>query len=216
MSKKVVYKPSNFEQNYTQVFSKKSVINAYASWMELSDIERQCLDMFLGADDRVLDLGCGVGRIPSILEQRFGSYLGIDCSSEMIDMARKLNPECKFLCEDILQPSFSERNFDVILLMNNVLDMLHPVERRQEVFHLVKGLLGHSGLLIYSSHLLKTKGTPRYYQEEYHGFSVNTHRSSFSQLCEEAESFGFEVKLATRDYRYQVADWAYIVASYKK
>ena len=100
--------------------------------------------------------------------------------------------------------------------MNNVLDMLHPVERRQEVFHQIKELLGPSGILIYSSHLLRSNGTPGHYEEDYHGFSVNTYRSSFSQLCEEVENFGFEVKLAARDYRCDIADWAYVVAAYEQ
>ena len=215
MRRKATHKPSHHETDYVQALSRESVIEAYANWTELSGIEQQCLDMFLGPSDRVLDLGCGAGRIPRILGERLGSYLGVDCSSEMIRIARSFNPEFKFLCEDILEPSFSDRDFDLVLLMNNVIDMLHPIERRQEVFSLIKNRLGHGGLLFYSSHLTDLEGAPGYYQEDYHGATVNSYRSTFGQLCEEVESCGFEVRLAARDYRSGVADWAYIVADKK-
>lgn len=205
-------KASEQEKNYVQALSRESVIEAYANWKELSVIEQQCIDMFLMEKSRVLDLGCGAGRIPRIFGDRLGSYLGVDCSPEMVSLARKLNPKFKFVCEDFLESSYTELRFDTVLLMNNVLDMLHPFERRQEAFSLVKSLLDPNGVLIYSSHLLNDEGTSGYNKEDYHGAFVNTYRSSFWQLCKEAESCGFEIKLAARDYRYQVADWAYIVA----
>lgn len=215
MRKRIIHRSSNEEINYIQALSRESTIKAYANWIELSDAESQCLSIFLKKNARVLDLGCGTGRIAKIIGSNLEYYLGIDLSPEMIKVARILNPDFKFLCEDILEPSYNERNFDAILLMNNVVDMLHPVERRRNIFIQLKDFIEPSGVVIFSSHLLNNAKVPGYYKEDYHGALVSTYRSSFSQLCEEVESYGFEVKMALRDYRSTSADWAYIVAKTK-
>lgn len=214
MRKKSEHKPSNSESNYVRALSRDSTVNAYANWRELTKIESLCLDNAIRRGDSILDLGCGTGRIAYTIGAKLGSYLGIDCSSEMINAAKELNPTFTFLCEDILSPSYSENNFDVILLMNNVLDMLHPIQRRNEIFILTKELLKPQGVLVASSHLLHNSDSRGYYEEDYHGVSVNTYRSTFSQLCEEFESYGYKIRIAARDYRSEKADWAYIVASF--
>ncbi|HET9484474.1 MAG TPA: class I SAM-dependent methyltransferase, partial [Xanthomonadales bacterium] len=42
----------------------------------------------LTKDDRVLELGCGVGRIGRELAERVGHWHGVDISSNMVDVAR--------------------------------------------------------------------------------------------------------------------------------
>jgi SAM-dependent methyltransferase len=205
---------SLLESEYVKALSRGPTVNAYSKWMVLSPIE-EYLCQFIKKGDKVLDLGCGTGRIPNILGAHFGGYVGVDCSAEMIEKAIELNPEFNFICEDLLEPSYNENNFDVVLLMNNVLDMLHPLERRIAAFRLVKDVLSPSGLMICSSHLLNIETYPGYFEEEYHGAIVNTYRSSFSHLCYEIENHGFEIKVAARDYRAEVADWVYFAASIK-
>ena len=54
---------------------------------------------WLGRRERVLDFGCGVGRLTRALGGRFESALGIDISAGMVDQARRLNerfPTCEF------------------------------------------------------------------------------------------------------------------------
>ena len=43
-----------------------------------------------------LDFGCGVGRLSRAIRRQFESCLGVDISPAMIDLARKLNPDCQF------------------------------------------------------------------------------------------------------------------------
>ena len=45
----------------------------------------------IGADDVVVDIGCGLGRLTRPLARRAGSVIAIDVSSEMIERARGLN-----------------------------------------------------------------------------------------------------------------------------
>ena len=49
--------------------------------------------------DRVLDFGCGLGRLAPVLARRFREYVGVDVSSEMVEQARRIHasrPNCTF------------------------------------------------------------------------------------------------------------------------
>jgi 2-polyprenyl-3-methyl-5-hydroxy-6-metoxy-1,4-benzoquinol methylase len=213
MSEKTLNQPSEYEINYIKALSRKGAVKAYANWLEVSEAEHLCLSLYIKSNDCILDLGCGTGRIAKVFGSEIRDYLGIDCSKEMIKAAKRLNPTFNFLCEDIMEPSYIKRDFDIVLLMNNVIDMLHPIERRKEVLNLVNEHLSNNGSVILSSHLLRQGTVAGYYSEDYHGAIVHTYRSTFNQLCKEIEEGGFEIKIAMRDYRSGVADWAYIVAS---
>lgn len=208
---------SEYEKRYVQAISRDRTIAAYADWMKLSDLEEKYLTQFINPGAKVLDLGCGTGRIPNVLKNRMGIYLGVDCSEKMIEKAKQLNPGVQFLCKDFLEADYDSGKFNVVLLMNNVIDMLHPVSRRRKSFELIHEVLSDSGVMICSSHLLDSRLSPGYFEENYHGATVSVYRSTFGQFCEEVETHGLEVQVAARDYRpnCQSADWAYVVASKK-
>lgn len=155
-------------------------------------------------------MGCGTGRIVSIFNPSIDDYIGVDCSAQMIQMAKVLHPNHNFICEDFLDMSLVNKTFDIVLLMNNVVDMLNPYERRISLFNLCKTLLRKNGVLIYSTHLLNDKINSGYFLENYHGVDVNTYRSSYTQICNEIEDLGFEIIISARDYRAEKADWTYL------
>jgi trans-aconitate methyltransferase len=73
----------------------------------------------LQGDEALLDIGCGDGRVSSLLASYLphGKVVGIDNSQEMIDHARRLFPQCRysnlsFLKMDARQLMFREQ-FDV-------------------------------------------------------------------------------------------------------
>lgn len=207
--------PSKLETSYIRALSRPLTVEAYKNWKELSEVESMLIKLYINEESKILDLGCGTGRIPNTIKVKSENYLGIDYSHEMICGAKELNPNLNFLCEDILQPSINTSSFDAVLLMGNVIDMLHPLKRREALFALVKTYLDAKGVFIFSSHLLPEGAKSGYFQENYHGVNVNNYRSSFSQLCSEVENNGFEIKIAARDYRVPKADWAYIAAKVK-
>ena len=62
----------------------------------------------------LLNLGCGGGKNIFNLRQDF-AVTGLDISPAMLDLARRLNPECRFVQADMRTFSLPER-FDAILI----------------------------------------------------------------------------------------------------
>lgn len=203
------------EINYVKALSRPSTIEAYSNWNELSETEHLLLERFVKPNSKIIDLGCGTGRVVKTIKPKTTNYIGIDCSIEMIDTAKKLNPEYKFICDDILNFTNISDTFDIVLLMNNVVDMLNPYERRESLFKFCKDCLNPNGILVYSSHLLSHNLNSGYYPEDYYGAIVYTYRATFSQLCSEIEDLGFAISIAARDYRAEKADWIYLAVTIK-
>jgi SAM-dependent methyltransferase len=50
-----------------------------------------------GDNGRVLDFGCGVGRLSHALQEYFGEVYGVDISREMLRLAKEFSPSCTFV-----------------------------------------------------------------------------------------------------------------------
>jgi SAM-dependent methyltransferase len=77
-------------------------------------------------DARVIELGCGPGRLLAAVEPSDG--LGVDFSQEMVALAGTRHPELKFVEADVHGPTVDE-TFDVIILS----DLVHDLWDLQEV-----------------------------------------------------------------------------------
>jgi predicted TPR repeat methyltransferase len=170
-----------------------------------------CLESAFSIGDRVLDLGCGAGRFALRVGRDAGMYVGVDASAAMIEVARSKCPDLNFVVADLIDFVSKPSTWDVILLMGNVLDCLHPHGRRAEVLGRCADLLSEGGYFVGSSHLTKPSQPSGYYAEDYHGSEVQNFRSSLADVVTEVESFGFELALVMRDYRKSVPDWCYWV-----
>ena len=98
---------------------------------------------------RVLDLGCGDGAFAAqVLDRGAASYLGIDGSEAMIDVAVRANasPDASFEVGDIEDLSTPEASFDVVtsrMALHHVADLL-------SVLRAVHRTLVPGGRLIFS------------------------------------------------------------------
>lgn len=84
----------------------------------------------VGAGDRVLDVGCGIGRWSRQLAGRGARVTGVDLSPTMITEARRragaqgLGADCRFLVADLAELDLGER-FDLVLgvtVLQHILD----------------------------------------------------------------------------------------------
>ncbi len=74
----------------------------------------------------ILDIGCGGGKNCYGLKRHF-AVTGIDISETMLTQARKLNPECEFLCGDMRDFNL-DRQFDSIFMNDSILYMANKAD----------------------------------------------------------------------------------------
>ena len=100
----------------------------------------------------ILDMGCGYGRDATYLARNINCrILGIDSSSEAIEMARKalvngLESRARFQCGDFRQ--MPDGKFDIVFT-SNVYHLL-KMEERQDLRNTIKKRLKHGGMLFLS------------------------------------------------------------------
>jgi len=69
---------------------------------------------------RVLDGGCGTGRVAIELARRGIEVVGVDLDVELLDRARAKAPELTWVCSDLSALELG-RSFDVVVLAGNVI-----------------------------------------------------------------------------------------------
>jgi ubiquinone/menaquinone biosynthesis C-methylase UbiE len=66
---------------------------------------------------RMLDFGCGVGRMTRGFSRFFRSCVGIDVSEKMVGLATQFNsdvPRCEFVVSDAIRLPFQDNDFDFV------------------------------------------------------------------------------------------------------
>jgi len=69
---------------------------------------------------RVLDAGCGTGRVAIRLHQRGYRCVGVDLDASMLDVARSRAPEVRWVLADLTGLELAEE-FDLVVAAGNVL-----------------------------------------------------------------------------------------------
>jgi 2-polyprenyl-3-methyl-5-hydroxy-6-metoxy-1,4-benzoquinol methylase len=68
----------------------------------------------------LLDVGCGIGRLHSLLGDRFGPISGVDESVESIETARRENPSVEYRLNCGSDLPFGLESFDIVTAVNVV------------------------------------------------------------------------------------------------
>jgi SAM-dependent methyltransferase len=105
----------------------------------------------LGPGDRVLDLGCGNGRLYEVLKELSIDYLGVDNSPELIEFARKKwgeNEKRKFLVGEATNLDWREGGKYNAVFMVAALHHIPGKEMRKRVFQNAAEILEPGGFFI--------------------------------------------------------------------
>ena len=98
-------------------------------------------------NDRVLDLGCGNGRLLKLFSGKKIDYLGVDNSEKLLEIAKKLHPEQKFLLADALNLPLSDNFFEAVFSIA-VLHHMPSKELRLKFFQEARRVLKPGGILV--------------------------------------------------------------------
>jgi len=165
--------------------------------------------------DKVLDLGCGNGRMLKGISSNKIEYTGVDFSKELISIAKEVNPKSKFLVGDITRVGLWKRlgKFDVIFCIA----VLHHIgDRKRQLFILkqAKKHLSPGGVVVFSvwnlwhkqylkHHLSKRSLKLKLenwrflwfpFQNKYQRFCVGLGKTYLSKLFKEAGFEDFEIR----------------------
>lgn len=75
--------------------------------------------------DRVLDAGCGTGRVAIELTRRGVSTVGVDVNEEMLAAARAKAPAIEWHLQDLAELDL-RAEFDVVVMAGNVMIFVNP------------------------------------------------------------------------------------------
>lgn len=115
---------------------------------------------FIHPHDRILDLGCGNGRLRKFLTPsylRLGNYYGLDISQKLLNIARQEYPHDHFFHGDFSQKLvFGSDTFDMVIA---IASFHHLLSKKDQLFFLeeCQRILKKDGILFFTTWKLPTQ-----------------------------------------------------------
>ena len=106
----------------------------------LNSFEKEVLITMLGdlRGLKVLDLGCGTGRLVHHLRNLGAEVVGVDVSEKMLEILKKRYMDVEVVCADVCHLPFEEDNFDVVIGSFLIVHIKDLVECFDEVYRVLK------------------------------------------------------------------------------
>jgi len=159
--------------------------------------EARFVDAMVPRGARILDAGCGPGRVAGVLAQRGHDVVGVDVDPELIEAAEQDYPGPRYLVADLAELDLPARGisepFDVIVSAGNVMASAAP-STRPEILRRLRAHCADDGRTVI-------------------GFGANRDYD-FDQFLRDASDAGFatDLLLSTWDLRPFTAESEFLVA----
>lgn len=102
--------------------------------------EARFVDAMVERGARILDAGCGPGRLDGYLHARGHDVVGVDVDAHLIDVARAEHPGPTYVVADLAELDLPAHGitegFDAIVVAGNVMTFLAPTTRREVLVRL--------------------------------------------------------------------------------
>jgi len=151
--------PAGVDRGLHDYMHSTEMVGGYDAMMAASPLAAfdvgYCRRWFVGWSGRVLDLGCGTGRLARALVPDGFEYTGVDLSDEMLNVARKTVDTAKatFLRGNLVElQSVVPKSVDHAACLFSTLGMIVGEHNRQAVVKNVFGLLRLGGRFVLHVH----------------------------------------------------------------
>jgi len=133
-------------RNYEEISENFNLTRKKEIWPEIRQVADKIKD-----GDKILDLGCGNGRLLEAVKDKKIKYLGLDASESLIKKARLNYPGYEFLVQDILDLKLEKLEKYNYIFCLAVLQHIPSRELRVEVLKKMKEILVPGGEIIISN-----------------------------------------------------------------
>ncbi|MEE6288788.1 class I SAM-dependent methyltransferase [Georgenia sp. MJ173] len=110
--------------------------------------EARFIDAMVPRDARVLDAGCGAGRVGGFLARAGHDVVGVDVDPTLVAAAAEDHPGARWFTQDLAELDLAAvgvtEPFDAVVCAGNVMTFLAPSTRR-EVLRRIRAQLGPEG-----------------------------------------------------------------------
>lgn len=137
---------SIIEQN-KQVYNRVAAEFSSSRSFLWEDLKLPEFHSFLKEGDRVLDLGCGNGRLYGLFSGRSVSYIGLDQSEELIFLAKKQFPTVQFDVGEMTELPYPDASFEVVYAIASF-HHLPTIELQKKALHEIARVLTPQGKLV--------------------------------------------------------------------
>lgn len=128
--------------------------------------ERYLFEKYFAKDKFILDLACGAGRTTLRLSELGYKVKGVDLSDRLIELAKKRFPHIPFEIGDYSNIQEQDHSIDNILISHNGIDYAYPESQRVQAIAECARVIKPGGILIFSSHNIKSLHFSPYYLKE--------------------------------------------------
>lgn len=109
--------------------------------------EARLIDAMIERGSKVLDAGCGTGRLGGELVKRGHTVVGIDVDPILIEHAHHDHPDGTWLVGDLSEHPIEETGFDIAVAAGNVVGFL-AVDGRESAFRTIFNALRPGGRFV--------------------------------------------------------------------
>lgn len=106
--------------------------------------EARLVDAMVPRGARILDAGCGTGRVGGALAGMGHDVTGVDLDPRLVEAAREDHPGCRWLVGDLSDLDLPEKDFDAVVCAGNVMAFAAP-DSRVTILGRMRAHLGDGG-----------------------------------------------------------------------
>ncbi len=128
-----------------RVYNSEEGYNIYASDYDaslqyLNSFEKDSVFKLLGdlRGKKVLDIGCGTGRIIEELKQRGAEVVGLDVSEKILEIAKKKFCDVEFVLGNVNDLPFEDESFDLVLGLFLIVHLKNLEKPFEEIYRVLR------------------------------------------------------------------------------